>query len=162
MDDINEGGMMRTAALLAFVLACASARVSEGENRAVFAGYAVEPVRDTALAVVEEVAHSRHGVRVTDEGSVLTDGGIGKCGEHVTCRSSTAYGIIGEHWTTIEVRFRVVGGDTAVEVAIEYESCGRPRFGCVPERLASTGKLERQILDGIRSRLAGGNAPSAG
>ena len=156
---------MRTAALLALVLAaCASAPVSEGEDRAVFAGYAVEPVREAALAAVEEVAHSRHGVRITSEGSVLTEGGIGKCGEHVTCRSSTAYGIIGEHWTTIEVRFRVVGGDTAVEVAIEYESCGRPRFGCVPERLASTGKLERQILDGIRSRLdsGGGNSTTSG
>jgi hypothetical protein len=153
---------MRATIVLAFVLtACASAPVTEGEDRAVFAGYAVGPVREAALAAVEEVAHSRV-VRITSEGSVLTEGGIGKCGEHVTCRSSTAYGIIGEHWTTIEVRFRVVGGDTAVEVAIEYESCGRPRFGCVPERLASTGKLERQILDGVRSRLAGGNAPDAG
>lgn len=150
---------MRTAALLSFVLACASAPVSEGQERAVFADYAVAPVRDAALAVVEEVAHPRF-VRVTDEGSVLTEGRIGKCGEHLTCRTSTAYGIIGTFWTTIEVRFRDLGGDTAVEVAIEYESCG-PRVGCVPERLASSGKLERQIVDGIRSRLAGGNAPNA-
>ena len=157
---------MRTAAFLALILAaCASAPVSdEGEGRAVLAGYAVAPVRDAALAVVEEVAHPRLGVRITDEGSVLTEGGmIGKCGEHLACRISTAYGIFGTHWTTIEVRFRDLGGDTAVEVAIEYESCG-PRVDCVPERLASTGKLERQILDGIRSRLdsANGSTPTAG
>ena len=143
---------MRTAALLAFVLACASAPVSEGEERAVFAGYAVAPVRDAALAVVEEMAHSRFGVRITDEGSVLTEGGIGKCGEHLTCRTSTAYGIIGTHWTTIEVRFQNLGQNTAVDVAIEYESCG-PGVDCVPERLASSGELEREILEGIRARL---------
>jgi hypothetical protein len=152
--------MMRTAALLAFVLACASAPASDGEERAVFAGYSVAPVREAAFAAVEEVAHPRF-VRITDAGSVLTEGGIGNCGEHLTCRTSTAYGIIGMFWTTIEVRFRDLGGDTGVVVAIEYESCG-PRVGCVPERLPSTGKLERQIVDGIRSRLAGGNAPNAG
>ena len=124
-----------------------------------FAGYAVAPVRDAALAVVEDVAQPRF-VRISDEGSVLTEGRIGQCGEHLTCGTNPVYGIIGSFWTTIEVRFRDLGEDTAVEVAIEYESCG-PRFGCVPERLASSGKLERQILDGIRSHLdSGGGKPT--
>lgn len=129
--------------MLAFIFAaCASAPLFEGDEHVVLEGYAVEPVREVALAVVEEVAHPRFVVRITDEGSVLTEGWIGKCGEHLTCRTSTALGIIGVPWTTIEVRFRDLGGDTAVEVGIEYESCG-PGVDCVPERLASTGKLER-------------------
>jgi hypothetical protein len=153
---------MRTAALLSLVLAaCASVPVSEGEE-GVLAGYSVAPVRDATIAVVEEVAHPISVVRVTDEGSVLTEGRIGKCGDQVTCRTSTAYAGAGATpWTTIEVSFQDLGGDTAVEVAIEYESC-EPGVGCVPERLASSGKLERQILDGIRSRLAGGSTPDAG
>jgi hypothetical protein len=154
---------MKTAALLAFVLAaCASAPVSEGEERAVFEGYAVVPVREAALAVVEEVAHPISVVRVTDEGSVLTEGRIGVCGEQVACRTSTAYAGAGATpWTTIEVRFRDHGRDTAVEVAIEYLSC-EPGVRCVPERYASSGELERQILEGIRSRLADNEARMPG
>jgi hypothetical protein len=153
---------MKAAALLAIVLsACASAPVSEGEEVATFAGYGVAPVREAALAVVEEVAHPISVVRITEEGSVMTEGRIGTCGDQVTCRTSTAYAGAGATpWTTIEVSFRDLGGDTAVQVAIEYESC-EPGVGCVPERLASSGTLERQILDGIRSRLAGENSPSA-
>ena len=143
---------MKTAALLASVCAaCASAPVSDGAEHAVFAGYAVEPVRDAALAVVEEVARSV--VRVTDAGSVLTDGRIGDCGRDVACSTSSLFpGDGATPWTTIEVRFQDLGQDTAVEVAIEYESCG-PGVSCVPERYASSGELERQILEGIRARL---------
>lgn len=154
---------MRTAGLFAFILAaCASAPASEGEEVATFAGYDVAPVREAALAVVEEIAHPVSVVRITEEGSVLTEGRIGTCGDQVTCRTSTAYAGPGATpWTTIEVSFRDLGGDTAVKVAIEYESC-EPGVGCVPERLASSGKLERKILDGIRSRLIGGSTPHAG
>ncbi len=156
---------MRTAAFLALVLsACASAPVSEGEQRAVFAGHAVEPVREAALAAVEEAAHPISVVRVTEAGSVLTEGRIGDCGKHVACKTSTAYpGDGATPWTTIEVRFQDVGEGTAVEVAIEYESC-EPGVGCVPERYASSGELERVILEGIQARLdsTGGSAPTAG
>jgi hypothetical protein len=149
---------MKTGAIFGFLLAaCASAPLSHGEERALFQGYAVEPVREAALAAVEEVAHSVSVVRVTDDGSVLTEGRIGDCGEQVACSTSTLYpGDGATPWTTIEVRFQDLGGDTAVEVAIEYESCG-PGVQCVPERYASSGELERQILDGIRARLASGS-----
>ena len=145
---------MRTAALFALTLpACASATRSQGDDRTVL-GYAVGPVREAALVVVEDVAHPLSVVRVTHEGSVLTEGWIGACGEQVTCSTPTAYpGYVSSPWTTIEVRFRELGPDTAVEVEIEYESC-EPGVRCVPERYASSGELERQILDGIRSRLA--------
>jgi hypothetical protein len=156
---------MRAAVLLALaVAACASAPVSEGEERAVFAGYTVTPVRDAALAVVEELARPNSVVRVTDAGSVLTEGRIGDCGRDVACSTSSLFpGDGATPWTTIEVRFQDLGQDTAVEVAIEYESCG-PGVRCVPERYASSGELERQILDGIRSRLdsGGGNSTTSG
>lgn len=156
---------MRTAAFLALVLsACASAPVSEGEQRTVFAGHAVEPVREAALAAVEAAAHPISVVRVTDSGTVLTEGRIGDCGKHVACKTSTAYpGEGATPWTTIEVRFQDLGEDTAVEVAIEYESC-EPGVGCVPERFASSGELELQILDGMRARLesGSGNPPISG
>src|SRR5687768_3293963 len=160
----REGGTMK-AVLLAFVLAaCASAPVSDGEEHAVFSGYAVEPVREAALAAVEDVAHPISVVRVTEAGSVLTDGRIGDCGKHVACKTSTAYpGDGATPWTTIEVRFQDLGQDTAVEVAIEYESC-EPGPGCVPERYASSGELEREIFEGIRARLdsaAGSTRPPA-
>lgn len=153
---------MRTPAFLVFVLvACASAPVSEGEERPVFEGYTVEPVREATLAAVEEVAHPMSVVRVTEEGSVLTEGRIGVCGEQVACSTSTAYpGAGATPWTTIEVRFEGFGRDTAVEVAIEYESCG-PSVNCVPEEYASSGELERQIIEGIRSRLASGSGNSS-
>ena len=156
---------MRTGAILVFVLAaCASAPLSDGNQRAVLEGYSVAPVREAALAVVEEVAHPISVVRVTDAGSVLTDGRIGDCGKHVACSTSTAYSGDGATpWTTIEVKFLDLGRDTAVEVAIEYESC-EPGVGCVPERFASSGELEREILEGIRARLdsTDGSAPTAG
>ena len=147
---------MKTGAFLAFVLAaCASMPVSELEERAVFEGYVVERVREATLAAVEEVAHPRSVVHVTGDGSVLTEGWIGTCGEEVTCSTRTAQsGYVSSPWTTIEVRFRDLGRDTAVEVAIEYESCD-PGGSCIPERYASSGELERQILEKIRLRLAG-------
>ena len=145
---------MRTAVMLAFIFAaCASAPLSGGNEHLVLEGYSVEPVREVALVIVEEVAHPSSVVRVTDEGSVLTEGWIGACGKQVTCSTQTAHsGYFSSPWTTIEVRFEDLGRDTAVEVAIEYESC-EPGVRCVPERYASSGELERQILDGIRSRL---------
>ena len=102
---------MKTAALLASVCAaCASAPVSDGAERAVFAGYAVEPVRDAALAVVEEVARPNSVVRVTDAGSVLTDGRIGDCGRDVACSTSSLFpGDGATPWTTIEIRFQDLG-----------------------------------------------------
>jgi hypothetical protein len=156
---------MKTATLLALVLAaCASAPVSDGEERAVFAGYSVEPVREAALAAVEEAAHPISVVRVTDAGSVLTEGRVGECGRDVACRTSSAYAGDGATpWTTIEVRFQDLGQDTAVEIAIEYESC-EPGPGCVPERYASSGELEREIQEGIRARLESSDrsTPTAG
>jgi hypothetical protein len=155
---------MKTA-LLAFVLtACASTPISEGEARAVFAGYAVAPVREAALAAVEEAAHPISVVRVTDAGSVLTEGRVGECGRDVACRTSSAYAGDGATpWTTIEVRFQDLGQDTAVEIAIEYESC-EPGPACVPERYASSGELEREIQEGIRARLESSDrsTPTAG
>ena len=152
---------MRIPVLLAlFAAACASAPRSDSADRAVLEGFAVEFVRDAARVVVEEVAHPLSVIRVTDQGSVLTEGWVGACGEQVTCSSQTAYsGDVNSPWTTIEVRFRDLGSDTGIEVAIVYESCD-PGPDCEPERYASSGELERQILDAIRSRLAStGNAP---
>lgn len=48
-----------------------------------------------------------------------------------------------------------VGPDAGVEVDIRYEDCD-PRVDCVPQRLSSTGALEREIFDGIRARLEAG------
>jgi hypothetical protein len=156
---------MRAPALLAlFLAACASAPVSEDEGRTVFAGYLVAPVREAAVAAVEEIAHPISVVRVTDAGSVLTEGRIGECGRDVACSTSSAYqGDGATPWTTIEVRLEDLGRDTAVGVAIEYESC-EPGVGCVPERYASSGELERTILEGIRARLESSDrsAPTSG
>ncbi len=76
----------------------------------------------------------------------------------VACGSGTRYPEqnTGTPWTTIEVRFQDLGSATGVAVEIEYESsshCDPYDVGCLPEPLASTGVLERQIIDEIRARL---------
>lgn len=95
---------MKKFANFALVLAaCASTPRSEFIDHAVFEGFAVEPVREAARIVVEEVAHPQSVVRVTDE-RVLTEGRIGVCEEHVACGSGTRYPEqnTGTPWTTIE------------------------------------------------------------
>ena len=110
--------------------------------------------RQAARVVVEELAHRWSVVRITDEGSVMTEGWIGVCGEHVTCAIGIGHpanrGIT--PWATIEVRFHELGDDTSVDVEIVYEDCD-PGVDCQPELLASTGGLERRIIDGMRDRL---------
>jgi len=151
--------MKRFAYFALILAACASTPRAEGLDTAVVEGYAVGPVREAARIVVEEVAHRWSVVRITDTGSVLTEGWIGACGEQVTCRTRTGYsgGYAGTPWTTIEVRFRELGMDTAVEVEIVYEDCD-PDVDCQPQLLASTGVLEREIIDGIRARLESAGA----
>ena len=120
--------------------------------------------RSVRKGMANSAVHPISVVRVTEAGSVLAEGRIGDCGKHVACKTSTAYpGDGATPWTTIEVRFQDVGEGTAVEVAIEYESC-EPGVGCVPERYASSGELERVILEWIQARLdsTGGSAPTAG
>ena len=143
---------------LPFVLlisACASTPPAEEDYQAIL-GHAVEPVREAAVAVVTEVAHPMSVVRITDEGSVLTEGWIGDCAREVACAG--AIGFQGNPdarmtpWATIEVRFRDLGTGTAAEVTIAFEDCD-PDVDCQPELLGSTGALERRILDGIRERL---------
>jgi hypothetical protein len=152
---------MRCFAPLALILAaCASTPRSEGIDHAMFEGFAVEPVREAARIVVEEVGHRWSVVRITDTGSVMTEGWIGVCGEQVTCSTRTGYpGAIGRTpWATIEVRFRDLGVDTGVEVEIEYEDCD-PDVSCQPELLGSTGVLESQIIDGMRAILRSTSPP---
>jgi hypothetical protein len=147
--------VFRSTPLLVLLLsACASMPRSQGLHQAKLEGFGVGEIREAARIVVEEVAHRWSVVRITEEGSVLTEGWIGVCGEQVTCRTRTGHpgGSAGTPWTTIEVRFRELGTDTAVEVEVVYEDCA-PGVTCQPQRLASTGVLERRILDGIRERL---------
>jgi hypothetical protein len=136
--------------------ACASAPRSERVEHEVFEGYAVATVREAARVVVEEVAHPMSVVRITDAGSVLTEGWIGDCSREASCAGTLGYqgnpGAQGTPWATIEVRFGDLGTDTAVEVEIVYEDCD-PDVSCQPQLLASTGALERQIVDDIRARL---------
>ncbi|HEY7531481.1 MAG TPA: hypothetical protein VH681_01710 [Nitrospiraceae bacterium] len=139
--------------IVLILAACSSAPRSQGNNHTVFKGFAVGPVREAARVVVEEVAHPKSVIRITDEGSVLTQGWIGVCGEEVACGSWTGHdGHAGTPWTTIEVRFRELKLDTAIEVEIEYEDCD-PDPSCQPELLGSTGALEKRIIDGMRIRL---------
>jgi hypothetical protein len=149
---------MRMLPCLMFALAaCASAPRAEIAEPVVLEGVAVGPAREAARAVVEEVAHPKSVVRVTEEGSVMTDGHIGRCDEDVICESMVGVSGTGwsgpTPWTTIEVRFDELESGTAVDVEIVYEGCG-PRIDCEhPQRLESTGALEREILDRIRARL---------
>jgi hypothetical protein len=148
--------MNRWTAFGLLFVACASAPRSEGVEHAVFEGYSVKEVREAAMVVVEEVAHPMSVVRVTEEGSVFTEGWIGDCAREVTCAGTVGYqgnpGPGGTPWTTIEVGLRDLGMDTAVEVEIVYEDCD-PGVDCQPQRLASTGALERKIVQDIRTRL---------
>jgi hypothetical protein len=108
------------------------------------------------VAVVTEVAHLKSVVRVTGEGSVLTEGWIGDCAREVACAGTIGYQgnprTRATPWATIEVRFRDLGTGTSAEVEIEFEDCD-PNVDCQPQRLASTGALERQIIAAIRERL---------
>lgn len=147
--------MKRFACFALILTACASTTRTGAMDHAQFEGFAVGPVREAALLVVEEVAHPRSVIRITNEGGVRTEGWIGVCGEQVACPTWSGHsggGSAGSPWTTIQVRFRDAKAGTVVEVEIEYEDCD-PDVACQPELLASTGRLERQILDGIRARL---------
>lgn len=152
---------MRRLACFALVLgACATAPRGEVAEPVVLEGVEVGPTREAARAVVEEVASSESVVRVTMYGSVVTDGYMGRCDKDVICESVVGYSGTGwsggTPWTTIEVRFEELESGTAVAVEIVYVDCG-PRPDCEhPQRLASTGALEREILDGIRAHLDAG------
>lgn len=148
--------MYRWTAFGLLFAACASAPRTERVEHAVFEGYAVDAVREAAEVVLAEVAHPMSVVRVTEQGSVLTDGWIGDCAREVTCAGRVGDqgnpGSQATPWTTIEVGLRDLGMDTAVEVEIVFEDCD-PAVDCQPQRLASTGALERRIVDDIRVRL---------
>ena len=154
---------MRVPTVLLVVLAaCASLPRGSDKHRMLLEGQDPDAAREAALAVVENVAHPTSVVRITEEGKVLTEGRMGVCGKEVTCSTGTAYpGYVSSPWTTIEVRVQDLGRDTAVQVAIEYESC-EPGVSCVPERYASSGEMERRILEGIRAHLAGEGAQIPG
>lgn len=148
--------MYRWNAFALILAACASAPRAASVHDQVFEGYAVAAVRDAARAVVEGIAHPMSVVRVTEEGSVVTEGWIGDCAREVTCAGVLGYqGNPGSRvtpWATIEIDLRDLGTDTAVDLEVVYEDC-EPGVGCQPQRLASTGALERRILDDIRARL---------
>jgi hypothetical protein len=144
--------------LLCGSIAAACATGSSRHDHAVFSGHTLEEVRLAARGVVEEVAYPPSVVRLTAAG-VLTEGRIGVCGEHVTCGEDFNWRI-GTPWTTIKIQFRNLGIDTAAKIDIVYQTrdhCEGRRLdvGCAPEYLSSTGGLERQIITGIRARLAG-------
>jgi hypothetical protein len=87
---------------------------------------------------------------------VVTEGWIGDCAREVTCAGAVGYQGNPDSrvtpWATIEVRFSDLGTDTAVEVEIVYEDCD-PDVSCQPQRLASTGALERRIVETMQTRL---------
>lgn len=155
---------MRALTIVALVaVGCASTPDADVVDRTVYEGYAVDPVREAVRTVVDEVAHPKSVVRVSGE-RVITEGWIGRCGEHVACGSSAGHAEVATPWTTLEVRWTDMGTDTAVEVQVVYESKSHCRddwnegsrdVGCLPDRLGSTGVLEREILDRIRTRLEG-------
>lgn len=155
--------MHRWIAFGLLFVACASAPRSGAVEHAVFEGYPMDAVREAASVVLAEVAHPMSVVRVTEEGSVFTDGWIGDCAREVTCAGRVGYqgnpGRAGATpWTTIEVRLRDLAAGTAVEVEIVYEDCD-PGVDCQPQRLASTGALEGRIVEDIRTRLESPEAP---
>lgn len=144
-----------------FAVGCASTPEADTVDRAVYEGYTVEQVREAAWSVVTEVTHQSK-IRVHDR-RVVTEGRLGRCGEHVRCASYHVYGAIEPSRTTLDLRLHDRGTATAVEVTIEYETeshCRDEQFerdpGCLPQSLSSTGGLEREILDRIRARLEGG------
>lgn len=153
VEKVNPGTITLPFALL--LSACASTPLPEQHHQAVL-NYAIEPVREAAVAVVTDVAHPKSLVRVTDDGSVLTEGWIGDCAREVACAGTIGYQgnphTRATPWATIEVRFRDLSTGTSAEVEIEFEDCD-PNVDCQPQRLASTGALERRILDGIREHL---------
>ena len=154
--------MYRWTVFALILAACASAPRAVSIQDQVFEGYAAAAVRDVARAVVEDIAHPMSVVRVTEAGSVVTEGWIGDCAREVTCAGILGYqGNPGSRRTplaTIEVGLRDLGTDTAVDVGIVYEDC-EPGVGCQPQLLASTGALERRILDDIHARLESPESP---
>lgn len=154
--------MMRTLLpyLLLILAACATTsrpEVYDG-RKALLEGFTIDEVREAARVVIEEVAHPRSVVRVSDA-RAMTEGRVGVCGKHVACGEGP-YRKIGTPWTTIKVEFRNLGKDTAVEVSIDYETrahCAERWLNvmCAAENLSSTGVLERKIISGIRARLGG-------
>ena len=143
--------MKDLSCLLLVLAACATAPHAEAPGPLVLEGVSVERVREAARAVVGEVVHSGSIAPVTEGGSVRAVGWIGECGRDVSCAVSTNYGRLAPH-TTVEVHFRDLGAATAVDVEIVYEDCV-PDVDCQPQRLSSTGRLEREILDGIRVQV---------
>lgn len=153
---------MRKLGLFAGLLAgCASAPRSEFVDQALFRGYTLPEVRETARLVLEEkeIAPCDHVVRAWND-RVVTDGRIGVCGRDVACGggAATLNRTTGTPWTTIEVRLQDRGEDTAVRVDIEYVSRSHCTMSslyltCFPEQLGSLGFLERRIIERIRARL---------
>lgn len=153
--------MHRPTILSLILAACASTPHSERVEHELFEGHAVAAVREAAKFVVEEIAHPMSVIRVTKEGGVLTEGWIGDCAREVACAGPVGFQGIGPRqtpWATIEVRFHGLGTGTAVEVETTFEDC-QPAVSCQPLLLASTGALERRIVDDIRSRLESPEAP---
>lgn len=154
------GRTLMALSLLSLLLAaCASRPSSEPEDRPVFEGYAVESVREAARSVLEELAYGQWDVRASDW-RVVTEGRIGRCDEHVDCGHGTRLEqqTLGTPWTTVEVRFEDVGSGVAVDVRIEYLTDAHCPSGwleveCIPERLGSTGVLERAIVEWMRAGL---------
>jgi len=157
---------MKDAVVLALLLAaCASPPRSESVDHTVLEGYSVESVREAARGVLEELAYGQWDVRASNW-RVMTEGWFGRCDEDVDCNravDSRGGHKGGSPWTTVEVRFGKSGTNTAVEVRITYLSdalCNpgltEPKWldvKCIPERLGSTGALERKIVERIRARL---------
>lgn len=151
---------LKVLPLLPLLLAaCVSTPSSEPDDRPLFEGYAVESVREAARSVLEEFAYGQWDVRASDW-RVLTEGRIGRCDEHVDCGHGTRLEkqTLGTPWATVEVRFEDVGADVAVDVRIEYLTDAHCQTGwleveCIPERLGSTGVLERAIVERMRARL---------
>jgi len=155
----------KLAAFSLLLAACASGPRSGFTDRAFLEDRTAEAVREAAQDVVEELVRPRSRVQPRSPvrvypGRLVTEGHIGRCGEHADCGTGTVFeGGSGPAWTTLEIRWSERGeGRRGVEldVDIEYRAvheCYREGVECVPERFGSTGVLEREIVDRVRARL---------
>ena len=140
--------------------ACTSGLRSSQTHAELFRGVPAERVRAAAQDVIEELTDHETIVRVTKAGDVLTEGRFGVCGVHVMCNSYTRYpGSGGTPWTEVKIHIAERGENTGVVVDVDYETTGHCSGSntalCPAEPLASTGKLEHEILQGISKSIDG-------
>ena len=138
--------------------ACMTGLRSSETNAELFEGVSIDRVRAAAQGVIEELTNHETIVRITKTGDLLTEGRFGTCGVHVMCNSHTRYpGAGGTPWTEVKVHIFERGDNTGVVIDVDYETTGHCSGSntalCPAEPLASTGKFERHVIDGIRAYL---------